>query len=218
MGNRTTTLKLLVDTKNQKVIFAEANKDFVDFLFSIIHVPAGALNSFIVLNNLSNGHCTIACMNNLHTSLLNLNLDYKSKTVAYNNKPITACVNNNTSLFLLQYIATSPKSESESKYLLTCSSKGCNLKLLLSKAMKLLKAMLQSKTVLTDLFLGDGDKSSHELNKFSTIYNDRVAPTLYNEHYHFSLDLSQAQIKHPADYTAKPIGAKREVCQKQKQT
>ncbi|CAN1269350.1 hypothetical protein LINPERPRIM_LOCUS13549 [Linum perenne] len=33
------TLKLLINKKTNKVIFAEAGKDFVDFLFSILSFP-----------------------------------------------------------------------------------------------------------------------------------------------------------------------------------
>ncbi|KAF7133079.1 hypothetical protein RHSIM_Rhsim09G0161800 [Rhododendron simsii] len=37
------TLKLLIDTKSQKVLFAEAGKDFVDFLFNRLHLPVGTV-------------------------------------------------------------------------------------------------------------------------------------------------------------------------------
>ncbi|MCI57632.1 DUF674 family protein, partial [Trifolium medium] len=30
------TLKLLIDTKNEKVLFAEANKAVIDFLFNLL--------------------------------------------------------------------------------------------------------------------------------------------------------------------------------------
>ncbi|CAA2995403.1 Hypothetical predicted protein [Olea europaea subsp. europaea] len=32
-------LKLLIDTKNKRVLFAEAGKDFVDFIFHILAMP-----------------------------------------------------------------------------------------------------------------------------------------------------------------------------------
>ncbi|TYG51565.1 hypothetical protein ES288_D10G267900v1 [Gossypium darwinii] len=35
------SLKLLIDTKGQRVLYAEAGKDFVDFLFNILLFPVG---------------------------------------------------------------------------------------------------------------------------------------------------------------------------------
>ncbi|KAM1069325.1 hypothetical protein ACFX13_001286 [Malus domestica] len=45
MGNPTPSicLKLLVDTKRQRVLFAEAGKDFVDFLFTLLSLPIGTV-------------------------------------------------------------------------------------------------------------------------------------------------------------------------------
>ncbi|XVE69067.1 hypothetical protein DITRI_Ditri09bG0119800 [Diplodiscus trichospermus] len=37
------SLKLLVDVRGQRVLFAEAGKDFVDFLFSIMSLPLGTV-------------------------------------------------------------------------------------------------------------------------------------------------------------------------------
>uniref|UniRef100_A0A7N2ME73 Uncharacterized protein n=1 Tax=Quercus lobata TaxID=97700 RepID=A0A7N2ME73_QUELO len=35
--------KLLIDTENRKVLFAEADKDFIDFLFHILRLPLGTI-------------------------------------------------------------------------------------------------------------------------------------------------------------------------------
>lgn len=43
MAKRKLTLKLLVDKKNQKVLFGEARKDVVDFLFSLLALPVGTV-------------------------------------------------------------------------------------------------------------------------------------------------------------------------------
>ncbi|TQD93025.1 hypothetical protein C1H46_021339 [Malus baccata] len=45
MGNPNPSicLKLLVDTKRQRVLFAEAGKDFVDFLFTLLSLPIGTV-------------------------------------------------------------------------------------------------------------------------------------------------------------------------------
>ncbi|KAL6277305.1 hypothetical protein ACE6H2_020906 [Prunus campanulata] len=39
----TVSLKLLIDTARNKVLFAEAGKDFVDFLFTLLSLPAGTI-------------------------------------------------------------------------------------------------------------------------------------------------------------------------------
>lgn len=39
----TVSLKLLIDSKHQKVLFAEAGKDFVDFLFTLLSLPIGTV-------------------------------------------------------------------------------------------------------------------------------------------------------------------------------
>jgi hypothetical protein len=41
------SLKLLVDTKSKKVLFAEADKEFVDFVFSLLTLPIGAVVKLI---------------------------------------------------------------------------------------------------------------------------------------------------------------------------
>ncbi|KAI5346316.1 hypothetical protein L3X38_014195 [Prunus dulcis] len=37
------SLKLLIDTKGGKVLFAEASKDVVDFLFTLLSLPVGTV-------------------------------------------------------------------------------------------------------------------------------------------------------------------------------
>ncbi|XWS07822.1 hypothetical protein CRYUN_Cryun41cG0024600 [Craigia yunnanensis] len=41
------SLKLLVDVRGQRVLFAEAGKDFVDFLFNIMSLPVGTVVRFL---------------------------------------------------------------------------------------------------------------------------------------------------------------------------
>ncbi|KAJ0103574.1 hypothetical protein Patl1_06259 [Pistacia atlantica] len=43
MATSKVRLKLLIDTKGKKVLFAEAGKDFVDFLFYIFSLPVGTV-------------------------------------------------------------------------------------------------------------------------------------------------------------------------------
>ncbi|KAK7858254.1 hypothetical protein CFP56_013808 [Quercus suber] len=46
--NKAASLKLVIDTESQRVLYAEAGKEFVDFLIDIIALPVGA---FIPLLN-----------------------------------------------------------------------------------------------------------------------------------------------------------------------
>jgi hypothetical protein len=41
------SVKLLVDTKSKRVLFAEAEKEFVDFLFSLLKLPIGAVAKLV---------------------------------------------------------------------------------------------------------------------------------------------------------------------------
>ncbi|MBA0665269.1 hypothetical protein Goklo_005153, partial [Gossypium klotzschianum] len=43
MAANTVSLKLLVDSMSQRVLFAEAGKDFVDFIFNILSFPVGTV-------------------------------------------------------------------------------------------------------------------------------------------------------------------------------
>ncbi|GMI80682.1 hypothetical protein like AT3G09110 [Hibiscus trionum] len=64
------TLKLLIDTKSNKVLFAEAGKDFVDFLFNLLSLPVG-----IVIKLLKTS-CMVGSLGNLYESVENLNETY----------------------------------------------------------------------------------------------------------------------------------------------
>lgn len=48
----TVRLKLLIDTKQKKVLFAEAGKDFVDFLFTLLSFPAGTIIRLLSKDNM----------------------------------------------------------------------------------------------------------------------------------------------------------------------
>ncbi|WMV35337.1 hypothetical protein MTR67_028722 [Solanum verrucosum] len=49
--NSKLSLKLLIDSKAKRVVFAEAEKDCVDFLFHILSLPLSTLGSFLALND-----------------------------------------------------------------------------------------------------------------------------------------------------------------------
>jgi hypothetical protein len=66
-------LKLLVNTETNKVLFAEADKDFVDILCSFLTLPLGTIAT--LLKKESNmGPVTIGCLNKLYRSVENLRL------------------------------------------------------------------------------------------------------------------------------------------------
>ncbi|KAF3433772.1 hypothetical protein FNV43_RR24875 [Rhamnella rubrinervis] len=69
-------LKLLVDTQRQRVLFAEANKDFVDFLFTLLCLPTGTVTKLLtsksMVGSLGNVYQSIE---NLHHTYLQLNLE-----------------------------------------------------------------------------------------------------------------------------------------------
>ncbi|KAK1373694.1 putative DNA polymerase zeta catalytic subunit [Heracleum sosnowskyi] len=68
----TVSLKLLVDNSTQKVVFAEAGKDFVDFLFGLLEIPLGSL-----LNHLANqGMCESWTLSKVYQSVDKLDKEY----------------------------------------------------------------------------------------------------------------------------------------------
>ncbi|GAB4857129.1 hypothetical protein Ancab_015040 [Ancistrocladus abbreviatus] len=74
MAEKQVSVKLLIDTKTNKVLFAEGGKDFVDFLFYILSLPVGA-----VVRMLNKGTMT-GSLGNLYDSIENLSNDYIQQT------------------------------------------------------------------------------------------------------------------------------------------
>ncbi|KAH7840204.1 hypothetical protein Vadar_014094 [Vaccinium darrowii] len=60
------SLKLLVDTKNKRVLFAEAGKDFVDFLFHLLHLPVATVVRLLTKQNM------VGTLGNIYESIENL--------------------------------------------------------------------------------------------------------------------------------------------------
>jgi hypothetical protein len=77
------SLKLLIDTKAKRVLFAEAGKDFVDFLFNILHLPVG------VVVRLLTEQTMVGTLGNLYESIENLSKTYflSNQTKEYVLKP-----------------------------------------------------------------------------------------------------------------------------------
>nr|XP_025679163.1 uncharacterized protein LOC112779123 [Arachis hypogaea] len=70
MASSSLSMKLLVDTKREKVLFAEASKAVVDFLFTLLQLPLGA-----VVKLLTKKH-VVGCLGNLYSSVQNLDPTY----------------------------------------------------------------------------------------------------------------------------------------------
>ncbi|XVE52739.1 hypothetical protein DITRI_Ditri02bG0147300 [Diplodiscus trichospermus] len=70
MAETKLSLKLLIDKKANKVLFAEAGKEFVDFLFYLLSLPVGTII------NLLKSETMVGCIGNLYESLENLNEAY----------------------------------------------------------------------------------------------------------------------------------------------
>lgn len=64
------SLKLLIDSKHNKVVFAEAGKDFVDFLLSLLALPVGTVIRLLTKSTM------IGCISNLYGSLEKLDESY----------------------------------------------------------------------------------------------------------------------------------------------
>lgn len=72
MATTTTTvsLKLLIDPVSHKVLFAEAGKDFVDFLFNIMALPVGTIIRLLSKQEM------VGCLGNLYESIEKLSDTY----------------------------------------------------------------------------------------------------------------------------------------------
>lgn len=66
----TMRLKLLIDTKGKRVLFAEADKDFVDFLIHILCLPVGTVIGLLRKQEM------LGSLANLYGSIENLNDSY----------------------------------------------------------------------------------------------------------------------------------------------
>ncbi|KAF5794788.1 hypothetical protein HanXRQr2_Chr08g0332061 [Helianthus annuus] len=87
MTNSMITLKLLVNKRDHKIMFAEVNKDFVDFLFYVLTLPIGAITKLFAKEPLSGS------LGDLYQSIENLNdmyiLQNKSKDTVLSPKSST---------------------------------------------------------------------------------------------------------------------------------
>ena len=64
------SLKLLIDSKHNRVVFAEAGKDFVDFLLSLLALPVGTVIRLLTKSTMA------GCIANIYGSLEKLDESY----------------------------------------------------------------------------------------------------------------------------------------------
>lgn len=69
-SSTTVNLKFMIDKKRKKVLFAEAGKDFVDFLFTLLSFPVGTVIRLLSKDGM------IGCLGKLYESVENLNDTY----------------------------------------------------------------------------------------------------------------------------------------------
>ncbi|XVE99461.1 hypothetical protein REPUB_Repub03eG0199800 [Reevesia pubescens] len=96
MAPTTVSLKLLVDSTSQRVLFAEAGKDFVDFLFNILSLPVGTVIGLLTKQDMAGS------LGNLYDCLENLSETYMQPSAKKDTllKPIVSNYTANVPLLL----------------------------------------------------------------------------------------------------------------------
>ncbi|KAF3653325.1 putative 60S ribosomal protein L34-like [Capsicum annuum] len=164
------SLKLLIDPKAKKVLFAETEKDCVDFLFHILSLPVSTVIRLLKTKGMNYG-----CLPNLYESVENLHDTYiqsnqgkdillKPKTpvgiysvpfLALNDEAVastgTGFVKEAVKYMVMDDLVVEPISVVSS---ITALNKYFNVK----DALKLLKASFESKTVLTSVFMSNANR------------------------------------------------------------
>ncbi|KAL3620111.1 hypothetical protein CASFOL_035023 [Castilleja foliolosa] len=84
-SNSEVSLKLLIDTKGKRVLFAEAGKEFVDFLIRILTLPVGTFINFLKKQEL------VGSLAHLYESIENLSDSYLQPNQTKDNllKPVS---------------------------------------------------------------------------------------------------------------------------------
>nr|GLL27907.1 uncharacterized protein LOC109148275 isoform X2 [Ipomoea trifida] len=109
------SLKLLVDKKARKVVFAEADKPFVDFLFHLMCLPLGTVIKLVNHNSM------VGSLGNLYGSIKTINDTYLQPNINKDgllNPKVPSIHSSNVPLLV------APGDASETKKLYICS--GCN--------------------------------------------------------------------------------------------
>ncbi|CAO2825607.1 unnamed protein product [Amaranthus hypochondriacus] len=130
--NETVTLKLLIDSKTNKVLFAESGKDFVDFLFHIMSLPVGTIIRLLSAKGM------VGCLGSLYKSIETLSTDYFQPSLNKDsvlkptvpvNVPLLSLNGANTASHKKMYRCSYNNYNSPCPYYTDCSGvtcKGCN--------------------------------------------------------------------------------------------
>ncbi|KAL0842518.1 hypothetical protein Bca101_015763 [Brassica carinata] len=70
-GEAKVYLRLVIDEEKNKVVLAEASKDFVDVLFSFLSLPMGTIARLFKKHKKN-----VGCFNNIHTSVVDMGIDH----------------------------------------------------------------------------------------------------------------------------------------------
>ncbi|XP_076924073.1 uncharacterized protein LOC143586398 [Bidens hawaiensis] len=79
MADSKISLKLLIDKNHQRLLFAEAGKDFIDFLFSLMVLPVGTVLGILGKREATGG------LSKLYGSVSDLKVDYLTAMITIKN-------------------------------------------------------------------------------------------------------------------------------------
>ncbi|XP_074309650.1 uncharacterized protein LOC141644103 [Silene latifolia] len=74
------SLKIMVDIKAKKVVFAEADKEFIDFIFNLMSLPLSAVTKVLLLNEKG----SVGCLGSLYKSIESLSSQYFEPNLSNN--------------------------------------------------------------------------------------------------------------------------------------
>jgi hypothetical protein len=105
-----TTMKLLIDKASQRVLFAEAGKDVVDFIFGLLAMPVGAAASLLRAEDDGAAVDALGCVANVYTSVEKMDGAYMQGTEARNALIVNDSLPSGSSTRLLPTAATTAAS------------------------------------------------------------------------------------------------------------
>ncbi|EYU36139.1 hypothetical protein MIMGU_mgv1a017877mg [Erythranthe guttata] len=116
MAKSSVSMKLLIDTHGKRVLFAEAGKDCVDFMFYILSLPVANLINLVGKKQM------VGSLGNLYESIETLNQSYiqPNKTKDTLLKPVNPVICSGSSVPLLA-IKDSPTTSTKNYYRCQCS-------------------------------------------------------------------------------------------------
>jgi hypothetical protein len=112
-SSKVISLKLLVDKSSNKVLFAEAGKEFVDFLFGLLQIPLGSIMGVLWNHGIAG---SAGSLSRIYGSVQNLDPTYllQTKDSLLTPKPVFP-PNTRTPPLLLNFLPPKPETRSSSK-------------------------------------------------------------------------------------------------------